>query len=102
MKKLPLILALALLLASSAFAEKKDKDKKIGSSNKGCRVVCENGVLNAYNKEGDLVLECKKKDFDNQEQIDQAKKIYETCGGGKYAKLNKEHKNKKHKADKKK
>jgi len=49
-----------------------------------------------------LVLECKKKDFDNQEQIDQAKKTYETCGGGKYAKLNKEHKNKKHKADKKK
>jgi len=85
MKKLSLILALALLLASFVFAE-KSKGKKIGSGSNGCRAVCENDVLNIYDNNGDVLLECKKKDFKNREQQVQFKKTVETCANGKYIK----------------
>jgi hypothetical protein len=53
MKKLLLLLALALLLASNAFAEKKDKSKEFLTLNEAvesgeCYVACENGEASLY------------------------------------------------------
>ena len=88
MKKLSLALALVLSFAPFTFAKKE----KGGSENNGCYASCENGELFIRDKKGDVVLECKKNDFDNKAQREQFKKTVESCGDGKYIKPNKKHK----------
>jgi len=49
MKKIPLFLAVALMLCSNSFAEKRKKSfKEMKESSKDCRLVCENSKYVLY------------------------------------------------------